>query len=121
MKKLSEYQNEEAIDLLADILDPVAMVLADKEVSKIMKSGAPKLKVVQYLLKHHQKEVIEVLARLEGQDVSEYKCNVLTLPRVLLEIMNDEELNAFFQSQVQSLDENASTSVTANTEEAEEK
>lgn len=121
MKKLSEYKNEEAIDLLADILDPVAMVLADKEVSKLMKSGVPKLKVVQYLLKNHKSEVIQILATLEGQDVSEYQCNVLTLPKVLLEIMNDEELNAFFQSQVQSSDENASTSVTANTEEAEEK
>ena len=121
MKKLSEYQNEEALDLLADIIDPVAMILADGEIAKQVKGGVPKLKVVQYLLKNHQTEVIKVLARLEGQEVEEYKCNILTLPKVLLEIMNDEELNAFFQSQVQSTDENASISVTANTEEAEEK
>lgn len=121
MKKLSEYQNEEAIDLLADILDPVAMILGDKKVQTLIKSNVPKLKIVQHLLKNHSKEVVKVLARLEGKKVSEYKCNILTLPKVMLEIMDDEELVNFFQSQVQSSDVSASTSATANIKETEAK
>ena len=31
MRKLSEYKNEDALDLLADILEPVAHIFADKD------------------------------------------------------------------------------------------
>ena len=96
--KLSEYKNEEALDLLADVIEPVTTMLSDPAVVSIFQSDAPKVKLVTYLLKNHKAEVLEVLARLDGVPVSEYQCNVLSLPIKLLEIMKDKELMSFFSA-----------------------
>lgn len=120
MKKLSEYKNEEAIELLADIMEPVSEILADDEVKNTYRSGANKIALVKVILKHHSKQVVDILAILDGIPREEYKCNVVTLPIKLIEIFNDEELTSFFESQSQILGEELSGSVTENTEATEE-
>lgn len=117
--KLSDYQNEEALEVLADIIEPATMIIADKEVQKIYKSGQPKLKLVTYMLKHHSSEVLDIMAGLDGVPREEYKCNILTLPVKLLEIMNDEQLLGFFSSQA-SMGQTSSGNATESTEEVEE-
>ena len=37
--KLTEYQNEDAIDLLADLIDPVINIFGDKEVADYYRAG----------------------------------------------------------------------------------
>lgn len=98
--KLSEFKNEAALDLLADIIEPVSHILADKRCSELLKKrNIPK--AVKVILKQHKNEVIEVMAALDGKTVEEYECNVFTLPMKLLELLNDPELLAFFASQGQ--------------------
>ena len=117
MKKLSEYKDEEALDMLADLIDPVIDIFGDKEVAKYFRGGVI-IKAVQVAIKNHKKSVIKMLAILEGVPESEYHCNLLTLPRVLLDVFNDPELKDFFteQSEEKTLEE-PSGSVTENTEE----
>ena len=118
MRKLSEYQGEEAIELLGDILEPTMLILADKEVS----DGAGKvtvLKLASLILKKHPKEIIEILARLDGEEPSTYKVNVLTLPTKIIQILNDKDLMDFFASQTAEMLKSASGAVMANTEENE--
>lgn len=118
MKALSEYKDEEALDLLADILEPVIDIFGDKEVSKEYKEGR-KLKAVQLAIKGHKKSVLLLLATLEGVPVEEYHCNIFTIPKALLEIFNDPELTGFFDVQSQENSDELSGSVTENIEEGE--
>lgn len=116
MKNLSEYKDEEALDLLADLIDPVIEIFGDKEIAKVYRSGE-KLKTVKLAIKNHKKSVIRLLATLEGVPIEEYHCNIFTLPKTLLAIMNDPELSDFFDAQSQTDLEDVSGSVTENTEE----
>ena len=116
--KLSDIKGEEALDVLADIIEPVAIIMADGEVSKIYKSGQPKIKLVKYIIKEHKPQVIEILAILDRKDPKEYakEMSLLTLPMKLLEILNDEDLMSVFQSQGQNMAKTSSGSVMENTE-----
>ena len=110
MRKLSEYKNEEALDLLAEIIEPTAIILADKEFLNSLKIN--KMEAIKYIIKSHKKEVIEVLAALEGVPVKDYECTILTLPATLMQIVNDPELLDFFKSQGLEINNESSGSAT---------
>ena len=115
MKKLSEYKNEEALDLLADILEPITYVFADKNfVQKLQES---KISAIRHVIKYHKKETLSILAALEGVPVTEYECNIFTLPITILNILNDEDLKNFFASQGLKIGEESSGSAMENIEE----
>lgn len=114
MKKLSEYKDEEALELLADILDPITDILADQEVVKAFTKKS-KLQGIGLAIKKHKRAVFECLAILEGVPVKDYHCNVITLPITILDIINDKDLIAFFGSQSQQMEEESSGSVTKTT------
>lgn len=96
MKKLSEYENEEALDLLADIIEPAVAIIGDAKVKEMYQGKATKIALAQYIIRDHKTDIIGILARLEGIPVEEYKVNLFTLPMKLIEILNDEELISFF-------------------------
>ena len=96
--RLSEVKGERALDVLADIIEPISEIIADKEVSKTLRSGK-KSKAVSLAIKNHKKAVIEVLAALDGKDVNEYECNLLSLPKQVLDIVNDPAVIELFTSQ----------------------
>lgn len=116
--KLSEYKNEDALDLLADILDPISDIFMDVEFREQIKN-ANKMQIVQYLLKNHKKPILQIMARLDNIPVEEYEMNLLSLPKKLLEIVNDKELIDFFRSQGQMMANETSGSATVSTEETE--
>lgn len=105
--KLSEYKNEDALELLADIIDPVTKVMQDPGMAKIARTGK-KIQIVKYLLKNHAKSIIEVFARVENVPVEEYNGNIISMTKELLEILNDEEMVDFFTSQEQTKDATSS-------------
>lgn len=115
MKKLSDYKDGEALDLLADIIEPASAIFSDKEVLEAFKSNN-KFAAVKVIIKSHKNELIEVLARLDGKEVSEYHCNVFTIPIVALQVLQDQELIDFFLSAVVGKDESVYTEPTPNTE-----
>lgn len=116
MKKLSEYRDEDALDLLADIIDPVTEILADKEVVNTFLKKT-KLQGISLAIKKHKKAVIRCLAILNGVSVEEYHCNIITLPKTILEIINDKDLMVFFKSQSQEMEEESFGSATESGEE----
>ena len=113
--KLSDYKNEDALDLLADIIDPVSEIKTDKELHQAIK-GQNKLGVVKLIIKSHKAEILEILATLDGVPVDQYECNVFTLPVRILELVNDKELASFFTSQEWTGEEIASIVPTENIE-----
>ena len=103
--KISEYKNEEALDILADLIEPAGEIFSDKDfVKKIQSKKSNKMEIVKSLIKDHKKAIIEILAILDETPVDEYECNIFTLPIKILEILNDEELVKFFTSQGQMME-----------------
>ena len=95
--RLSEIKGEQALDVLADIIEPVTAICIDEEIQSMVKSGVPTLKMVKPIIKNHKKEIVEILAILDGENPAEYEVNVLTLPIKLLELLNDPSIKQLFQ------------------------
>lgn len=114
--KLSDFRDEQALDLLAEIIEPAAEIMADKKISDILRSGKP-IDAVKIMIKEHKQSVIAILAAMDNVPISEYHCNVFTLPARLIEVLNDKELMSFFTSQNQTISEVVSGSVTENIKE----
>lgn len=118
--KITDYKNEDAIDLLADIIEPVSKIFADAELKKaIKKKNFKKIDAVKIALKNNKNSIIEILARLDGKTVEEYECTPVSILMSVLEILNDKELLSFFQLQGQMMEQTSSGSVTENTKEKE--
>lgn len=94
--KLSEIKGEKALDALADLIDPLSAICLDEVIQKSVKSGEPKLLLAKKILKGHKKEVIKILAILDGADPETYEVDLLTLPAKLIQIINDPEVVSLF-------------------------
>lgn len=94
--KLSEIKGETALDALAALLDPVAELCRDKEWLALLKTD--KLAAAKNLLRDHKPQIIAIMAVLDGETPETYltKVNLLTLPRQVLELLNDPELMLLF-------------------------
>ena len=92
--KLSDYKNEDAVEVIADIIEPLSVIFTDEEI----KNEKNRMKAIAKALKKYKKEVIQILARIDGVPVNEYECNALTLPIKVLEVMNDKEVQDFLES-----------------------
>ena len=110
--KLSEYQGEAALDLLADLIEPAGEIMSDKQIGDIFKEN--RFKAIGLTIKNHKRAVMQILATMDGVPVEEYKCNVFSLPVKILELLNDPEMIQLFQYQGQTGDANSSGSASEN-------
>lgn len=124
--KLSEYRGDDALEVLAELLEPAVEILADSDIAAAWRDknpnktrGQKQLKAVSIAIKKHKEAVIAILAALDHETPDEYreKINVVTLPKKLLEVLNDKDLHTFFTSQEQTKDV-PSGSASASTEES---
>lgn len=113
--ELSEIKNEQAIEVLADMFDPIIEIASDEKVVSAAR-GDNKVLMVKYILKEHSRAVFELMALSEGVPVDEYECDIFTLPMKLLDLFNRPELSFLFQSQGQKTGETSFGSATENTE-----
>ena len=111
--KLSEYQGEDALDILADLIEPAGEIMSDREIGEVFKKN--RFKAIGLAIKKHKKAVIQIMATMDGVPVGEYKCNVFTLPAKILELLNDPALIQLFTYQGQTGDAKSSGSVSGNT------
>lgn len=122
MKSLRDFQDEQALDLLAEIFEPMVNIMSDNEFLTAFDKGK-RLEAVKIAIKNHKEDVMLILASMDGVPVEEYHCNFFTLPvrliEVITEIMKEPELMGFFVPQSGKKSKSASGSVTANTEETE--
>ena len=121
--RLSEIKGVDAIDVLADIIDPVAEILADEEIKKVIAENKPKIIIAKTILKQKNKEILEILAVLNGEDPKTYKPSLIQLPIMLLglisDVMENKELTDLFQLQEQMRAGVSSIPATVTTEETE--
>lgn len=114
--KLSEIKGERALEVLVDLIDPVTLIAADEEIVNTYKSKAPKILLIKKLIENHKKEVLTMLAILNGEDPATYEPSLIELPKMLLDLVQDEELMNLFTSQNQKMGSVSSGSAMENIE-----
>lgn len=131
--KLSEIKGERAIDVIADLIEPIAKIAEDKEAVKLFKrercpkGQAPRTFLlkrirssVPVLLKNHKTDLIEIMATVEGVSQETY-AESLSVPKLIADIfgmLSDSELLSLF-GLAQTTEENSSAAAQDNTQEAE--
>lgn len=120
MKRLKDIKGDRALDIMADILDPVTEIFADEHVAEMYRAGVNRIKLVQYVIKEHKENVITILAMLDDEDPKTYEVNLLTLPLKVAEVINDPDLNLLFTLQGQEA-QALSGSATENTKGTDKK
>lgn len=98
--KFSEIKNEQAIEALANMFDPIVEIASDAEIISAARNN-DKVSTVKLMLKNHSRAIFELMAASEGVDPDDYECNMLTLPAKLLDLLNQSELEFLFPSQSQ--------------------
>lgn len=98
--KISEIKGEQALEVLEQIIDPVTAILADDEVKQA--SQVNKMQAIRVALRKYKPEIIIILALLEGEDPKTYEPPLLSIPKKLIEITDDEDVQALFISAVQT-------------------
>lgn len=95
MKKLSDYKGDDALELWADLLDPLTKMLSDDKIQSIVNSGKPKLIIAKEILKDHKSEAVEILTRIDPEPVDGLNI-VLRLINLITEIGQSDEIKSFF-------------------------
>lgn len=118
--KLSQIKGVDAVDAIADILEPVAVIFADEEIQKAIEAKKPYIIITQIILKRHKEAILEVLAVLNGADPKTFKPSLIELPIMLMqlvqEIAENKELADLFHLQEQMTASVSSIPATPTTE-----
>ena len=103
--KLSELKGQDAIEAIADVIEPLAAIATDKRLRADFKKVADSDdrvaaigKVLPKAIKTHKADVVKVLAAVNRKTVKEYEAEA-TVQRIIadaLDVLTDEELFAFF-------------------------
>lgn len=103
--KLSDIKGERALDVLADMIEPVAEIMGDNEISTILQSGKAPIKAIKLALKNHKRAILDMMAAIDGEDPETYQPSIFVLPKRLLDLLNDPEVQRLFSSQEATSDE----------------
>ena len=95
MKKLTDYKDNEAIDLWADLLDPLSDILTDEKIRKVVQSGKSKMDIVKEILKRHKKQATEILLRIDNTPIDGLNI-IVRLVDLVTDIGENEEIRGFF-------------------------
>lgn len=129
--KLSDIKGEIVIDVIADLIVPIANIAVDNEASELFSRKPLPLgmtagqfmamrakKAVPALLKNHKEDVIDILSTLAMKNRDEYLTG-LTIPSLLkdaFEVVTDDcFVELFYSAQTNEVGE-SSGSVPENTE-----
>lgn len=95
MGLVGNLENEEMIEALGNVLESIEVLKEDEKLLKIIESQNV-LKIGIYLCKNHSKEVVDIMASLEGTPREEYKLTIPKVIKALNEIKADDDMLAFF-------------------------
>ena len=105
--KLSNVKGDRVFDVIADIIDPIASMVQDKDVAAMFKREAVPdgmeardffakrmCKGLPVLLKSHKADIIAVMAAIEGVTPEQYAAS-LDFPKLFTDVMELITDNAF--------------------------
>lgn len=118
MKRLSDYEGEEAIELWCDLSDPMISIFGDAKIANMMRAKKPKVIIAREIIKEYKKEVTEILLRIDDTPINGLNL-LIRFVELLNEIGSDPTIQSFFGSLAEKKEVNTSGSAMANTEESE--
>ena len=129
--KLSDIKGDRVLDVIADIIDPIANMVQDKDVAAMFKREAvPEgmdardffakrmCKGLFVLLKSHKADIIAIMAAIEGVTPEQY-AESLDFPKLftdVMELVTDGAFLDFLSSSETGKDAGAPGSASANFE-----
>lgn len=129
--KLSDIKGDRVLDVIADIIDPIANMVQDKDVAAMFKREAVPdgmeardffakrmCKGMSVLLKSHKTDIIAVIAAIEGVTPEQYAAS-LDFPKLftdVMELVTDDAFLNFLSSQETGKGADAPGSASANFE-----
>lgn len=115
MKKLSDYKDEEAIELWADLIEPMSTIFADGKVRELYGSNITKIEMAKMILKLHPKESIDILKSIDPTPVDGLNI-IFRLIALLTDLGRSNEFESFFgfaeQEQTESESSGSATVIT---------
>lgn len=123
--KLSDVKGDRTLDVIADLIDPIANIAQDKDIAKMFKRekvpegmeareffASRMRKSMPALLKGHKDDIISILATIEGVSPEQYtkSLNLAKIITDFMELVTDEVFLSFLSS---STSEKVDTAVTA--------
>lgn len=129
--KLSDVKGDRVLDVIADVIDPIANIAQDKDVAAMFKREAvPEgmeardffadrmRKGMPALLKGHKHDVIAILAAIEGVTPEKYTdtLNLAKLFTDAVELVTDDAFLDFLSSQKTEKDADAPGAASASFE-----
>lgn len=129
--KLSDIKGDRVLDTIADIIDPIANMVQDKDVAAMFKREAVPdgmeardffakrmCKGLPVLLKSHKADIIAVMAAIEGVTPEQYAVS-LDFPKLftdVMELVTDDAFLDFLSSSETGKGADAPGSASANFE-----
>ena len=99
--KLADFQDNEALELLEKILDPVCTIMSDQKVTSMWKRGKRDVFLAQAVIKNHKKEIVEIIAAMHKEDPGDVHFTLPSLLKDVMDLINDPDLDAVFTLQGQ--------------------
>lgn len=115
MKRLSEFENEQGVIVVAKLLQPIARIVANA--SKIDREKSA-IEFVGSMLENNPRDTMEIFAILSETPVEEYHCNGASLLGDTVKLASDKELMALFGLQSQTPTSSGSASETTEGQQA---
>lgn len=105
--RLSEFRDEQGVEVVAKLLVPIAKIVSNEKNAKAQKEAnegkGSMLDFVSALLQNNPRDVMDMLAILDGKDPNEYHCSAATVLVDALHMVSDPELLMLFGLQRQTL------------------
>lgn len=95
MKKLSDYQGAEAIELWAELLEPCTEILTSAEVKEAFQKKKPIVEVAKTILKTKPKETEKLLLCIDPSPVNGINI-LMRLVALITDLLSDENASSFF-------------------------
>ncbi len=95
MRRLSDFKGDEAMELWADLLEPLTGILGDPEVAKVVKSGKPMMLIASEILKSHKAEAVQIMQRIDDTPIDGLNI-ILRLVNLIKEIGENDTIKSFF-------------------------
>lgn len=105
--KISDIKGKQALEVMDGLIDPLTKILADTEVRDAARIN--RIQAIRLAVRKYPDEIILILALLEGEDPDAYEPSLLSIPKKLIEITEDEDVQMLFTSAVQTAEEEHST------------
>lgn len=94
--RLSDIKGKDrSFDVLCDLIDPVQQIVEDGTFFEKIKEKTL-LGIIKILLKEYRDPIFQIMAILDGVPVDEYEVNLLSLPKKIIEILNDDVVMSLF-------------------------